>query len=158
MRLKGRRREAERGVSRGRSSGREAESGCNFIFGSLSDAKDQTERRAKRTVGLEGKGSQMSRRLELPQAGTGEARRGMRSVEVPAATHENERSGASDLMERVCERANLQAALKRVRKNKGSAGIDGMTVDELPEHLKTHWPALREQLLSGTYQPSAVRK
>jgi RNA-directed DNA polymerase len=100
----------------------------------------------------------MSRRLELPQAGTGEARRGMRSVEVPAATHENERSGASDLMERVCERANLQAALKRVRKNKGSAGIDGMTVDELPEHLKTHWPALREQLLSGTYQPSAVRK
>jgi group II intron reverse transcriptase/maturase len=61
-------------------------------------------------------------------------------------------------MERVCERANLQAALKRVKKNKGSAGIDGMTVDELPEHLKTHWPALREQLLTGTYQPSAVRR
>jgi group II intron reverse transcriptase/maturase len=82
----------------------------------------------------------------------------MRSVEAPTAKHGNERSGASDLMERVCERANLQAALKRVRKNKGSAGIDGMTVDELPEHLKTHWPALREQLLSGTYQPSAVRR
>lgn len=62
------------------------------------------------------------------------------------------------MMERVCERANLQAALKRVRKNKGSAGIDGMTVDELPEHLKTHWPALREQLLAGTYQPSPVRR
>jgi RNA-directed DNA polymerase len=61
-------------------------------------------------------------------------------------------------MERVCERANLQAALKRVRKNKGSAGIDGMTVDELPEHLKMHWPSLREQLLAGTYQPSAVRR
>ena len=61
-------------------------------------------------------------------------------------------------MERVCERANLKAALKRVRKNKGSAGIDGMTVDELPEHLKTHWPALREQLLAGTYQPSPVRR
>jgi len=61
-------------------------------------------------------------------------------------------------MERVCERTNLQAALKRVRKNKGSAGIDGMTVDELPEHLKTHWPALREQLLAGTYQPSPVRR
>ena len=58
----------------------------------------------------------------------------------------------------MCERANLQAALKRVRKNKGSAGIDGMTVDELPEHLKTHWPALRERLLAGTYQPSAVRR
>ncbi len=61
-------------------------------------------------------------------------------------------------MERVCERANLQAALKRVKRNKGSAGIDGMTVDELPEHLKTHWPALREQLLAGTYQPSSVRR
>ena len=61
-------------------------------------------------------------------------------------------------MECVCERANLKAALKRVRKNKGSAGIDGMTVDELPEHLKTHWPALREQLLAGTYQPSPVRR
>jgi RNA-directed DNA polymerase len=61
-------------------------------------------------------------------------------------------------MGRVCERANLQAALKRVRKNKGSAGIDGMTVDELPEHLKTHWPALRERLLAGTYQPSSVRR
>jgi group II intron reverse transcriptase/maturase len=61
-------------------------------------------------------------------------------------------------MEHVCERANLLAALKRVRKNKGSAGIDGMTVDELPAHLKTHWPALREQLLEGTYQPSRVRR
>jgi group II intron reverse transcriptase/maturase len=61
-------------------------------------------------------------------------------------------------MERVCERANLQAALKRVRRNKGSAGIDGMTVDKLPEHLKTHWPALRERLLAGRYQPSPVRR
>jgi len=61
-------------------------------------------------------------------------------------------------MERVCERANLQAALKRVRKNKGSAGIDGMTADELPEHLRRHWPELREQLLAGTYQPSPVRR
>jgi len=61
-------------------------------------------------------------------------------------------------MERVLERTNLQAALKRVRKNKGSAGIDGMTVDELPGHLKTHWLGLREQLLAGTYRPSAVRR
>ncbi len=100
----------------------------------------------------------MSRQLELPLEGMGEARRVERSAEALTATHGNERSGASDLMERVCERANLQAALKRVRKNKGSAGIDGMTVDELPEHLKTHWPALREQLLAGTYQPSVVRR
>lgn len=100
----------------------------------------------------------MSRQLELPLRGRDEIPRAERSAEAPTATHGNERSGASDLMERVCERANLQAALKRVKKNKGSAGIDGMTVDELPEHLKTHWPALREQLLTGTYQPSAVRR
>ena len=100
----------------------------------------------------------MSRQLELPEGGRGETPTAPRSVETPMATHGDERSGTSDLMERVCERANLQAALKRVRKNKGSAGIDGMTVDELPEHLKTHWPALREQLLAGTYQPSMVRR
>ena len=61
-------------------------------------------------------------------------------------------------MERVCERTNLQAALKRVKKNKGSAGIDGMTVTELPDYLRANWPRLREQLLSGTYQPSPVRR
>jgi RNA-directed DNA polymerase len=61
-------------------------------------------------------------------------------------------------MERVCERSNLQAALKRVRKNKGSPGIDGMTVDELPDYLRAHWPGLREQMLAGTYQPAAVKE
>ena len=61
-------------------------------------------------------------------------------------------------MVKVCERRNLQAALKRVRKNKGSPGIDRMTVDELPEHLRAHWPALREQLLTGTYQPLPVKE
>jgi group II intron reverse transcriptase/maturase len=61
-------------------------------------------------------------------------------------------------MELVCERQNLGAALKRVRKNKGSPGIDGMTVDELPKHLEVKWSELREQLLSGTYQPAAVKQ
>jgi group II intron reverse transcriptase/maturase len=61
-------------------------------------------------------------------------------------------------MGRVCERSNLQTALKRVRKNKGSPGIDGMTVDELPDYLRTHWPGLREQMLAGTYQPVAVKE
>lgn len=100
----------------------------------------------------------MTRQLELPLANRGEAPKGKRSEEAPTARHGNERSGASDLMEKVCERPNLQAALKRVRKNKGSPGIDGMTVDELPAHLREHWPRLREQLLTGTYQPSAVKQ
>ncbi len=100
----------------------------------------------------------MSRQLELPLEGTGEARSVERSEEAPTAAHRNERSGASDLIAKVCERQNLQAALKRVRKNKGSPGIDGMTVDELADHLREQWPALREQLLTGRYQPSPVKE
>jgi RNA-directed DNA polymerase len=53
-------------------------------------------------------------------------------------------------MEEVCERENCKQALRRVKANKGSPGIDGMTVKQLPGHLKEHWPAIREQLFSGT--------
>ncbi|HEY6768161.1 MAG TPA: hypothetical protein VI386_25685, partial [Candidatus Sulfotelmatobacter sp.] len=59
-------------------------------------------------------------------------------------------------MERICQRENLWQALKRVKRNGGSPGIDGMTVDELPGYLKQHWLEIREQLLSGTYQPQPV--
>ena len=62
------------------------------------------------------------------------------------------------LMEEVCERENCKQALKRVKANKGSAGVDGMTVQQLPEFLKQHWPAIREQLLSGTYKPQPVKR
>jgi len=61
-------------------------------------------------------------------------------------------------MEEVCERENCKQALRRVKANKGSAGVDGMTVEQLPRHLKEHWPAIREQLLSGTYRPQPVRR
>jgi len=61
-------------------------------------------------------------------------------------------------MEAVVERRNLQLALKRVKQNKGGAGIDGMTVEELPGHLREHWPRLREQLLAGRYRPQPVRR
>ena len=62
------------------------------------------------------------------------------------------------LMEEVCGRENCQQALKRVKANKGSAGMDGMTVQQLPEFLKQQWPVIREQLLSGTYKPQPVRR
>ncbi|HEX2093685.1 MAG TPA: group II intron reverse transcriptase/maturase [Longimicrobiaceae bacterium] len=61
-------------------------------------------------------------------------------------------------MERVVERANCLAALKRVRKNKGSPGIDGMRVEELPDYLRENWERIRASLLEGSYRPSAVRR
>ncbi|TCU69290.1 RNA-directed DNA polymerase [Bradyrhizobium sp. R2.2-H] len=61
-------------------------------------------------------------------------------------------------MEAVIERENLKTALAQVTRNKGAAGIDGMTVDELPAHLKEHWLAIRAQLLDGTYKPQPVRR
>jgi len=81
--------------------------------------------------------------------GTETARAG-RGTESPA--------GNQRLMEEVCERENRREALKRVRSNRGSPGIDGMTVDELPEYLEQHWPAIREQLLKGTYEPKPVKR
>jgi RNA-directed DNA polymerase len=61
-------------------------------------------------------------------------------------------------MERVVSRPNMLAAFKRVRENKGSPGIDGVTVEQLPEWLNENWPRIREELLAGTYQPIAVRR
>jgi RNA-directed DNA polymerase len=62
------------------------------------------------------------------------------------------------LMEAVCERRNCKQALARVKRNKGSAGIDGMTVEQLPAYLKQHWLTIRAQLLSGTYKPQPVKR
>ncbi len=100
----------------------------------------------------------MSRQLELPFESRGEALRVERSEKEPPAARGDERSGASDLMAKVVSRQNLQAALKRVRKNKGSPGIDGMTVEELGDHLRKNWPRLREQLICGKYQPAMVKQ
>jgi RNA-directed DNA polymerase len=62
------------------------------------------------------------------------------------------------LMEEVCARENLRQALQRVQANKGGPGVDGMTVERLPDFLRTQWPAIRTQLLSGTYQPQPVKR
>jgi RNA-directed DNA polymerase len=96
---------------------------------------------------------------ELPLEGRGEAPRVERSGEAGRAVQGEERSGSHDLlMERVVARANAEAALKRVRRNKGSPGIDGMTVEELEPYLRENWQTIREQLLAGSYRPSAVRR
>ncbi len=102
---------------------------------------------------------QKSMQMELPLEGRGESPVIERSGEAGRAKHGKERSGSDDpLMEQVVARENAGEALKRVRRNKGSPGIDGMTVDELTPYLREHWPAIREQLLAGSYQPSAVKR
>ena len=61
-------------------------------------------------------------------------------------------------MEEICHRENLKNAWKRVRRNKGGPGVDGMSIDEAPDGLREHWPTLRTQLLEGTYQPQPVKR
>jgi RNA-directed DNA polymerase len=99
-------------------------------------------------------------KLDFRSTPTGEARKATtEAVESHQAAHAIESPASTNrLMEEVCERENLREALRRVKANKGSPGVDGMTIDEITEYLKQHWPAIREQLLSGTYEPKPVRR
>lgn len=91
-------------------------------------------------------------RSEAPQAG-------VEGTETLTAKRGNESPADTErLMEEVCEQKNCQQALRRVKANKGSPGVDGMNVRELVDYLRQHWPAIREQLLSGTYRPQPVKR
>src|ERR1700688_4488080 len=98
--------------------------------------------------------------ITLQAAATGEARSGgMEGTEARTATTQVESQAAGrPLMEVIVERDNLRKALAHVKRNKGAAGIDGMSLDALAPHLKEHWPAIRAQLLEGTYKPQPVRR
>src|SRR5262252_5154923 len=99
-------------------------------------------------------------RLDFSSTPKGEARQaGREDIESLSVVSEPERpANTRRIMEEVCERANLKEALRQVRSNKGSAGVDGMTVDQLGHYLKQHWPAIRDQLLNGTYEPKPVQR
>lgn len=91
-------------------------------------------------------------RGEAPRAAGG-------GTEPLTAKHGTESPASTErLMEEICGQENLRKALKRVRANKGSPGVDGMTVGKLPGYLKEHWSAIREQLLCGTYRPQPVKR
>src|SRR6202167_492219 len=98
--------------------------------------------------------------LNFSYTSAGEAREAGREEPETLSTVNEPESPASTnrLMEEVCERENLKEALRRVKANKGSAGVDGMTVGGITDYLKQHWPAIREQLLTGTYEPRPVRR
>ena len=87
----------------------------------------------------------------------GEAARVPVSDEACGPRHETGDTGSA-LLEAVLTRENLKQAFKRVRANKGAAGVDGLDIDQTSRHLVTAWPAIREQLLKGTYRPSPVRR
>jgi RNA-directed DNA polymerase len=99
-------------------------------------------------------------RLAFAEGSQGEPlgadRRGTEAL-TAKQTHESP-AGKERLMEEVCDRHNLEVAWKRVRGNKGSPGVDGLTIDETLEYLRKHWAIIREQLLSGTYTPQPVKR
>ncbi|MGH8354634.1 MAG: group II intron reverse transcriptase/maturase, partial [Pseudomonas sp.] len=68
------------------------------------------------------------------------------------------KSAGQGLLQRAFARENLQRAWKRVKANKGAAGVDGLDIDRTAEHLLTEWAGIRQQLLSGVYRPSPVRR
>src|SRR6266568_3515157 len=98
--------------------------------------------------------------LNLGTGAEGEARSAAaRESEARAVEACLERpAAAGPSMEDVVERENLKTALAQVKRNKGAAGADGMTVGELPAYLKEHWLTIRVQLLDGTYKPQPVRR
>ena len=97
--------------------------------------------------------------VQMGRAGVvrGEAARVPASDEACGPRCEPENTGSA-LLQAALTRENLQRALKRVRANKGAAGVDGLDIDQTARHLATAWPAIREKLLRGTYRPSPVRR
>jgi RNA-directed DNA polymerase len=83
----------------------------------------------------------------------------MRGSETQMAINETESLAVTEqLMEEVLNKNNLEEALKQVMQNKGAAGIDGMTVEELPAYLKENWKRIRKELMEGKYAPLAVKR
>jgi group II intron reverse transcriptase/maturase len=97
-------------------------------------------------------------RLGRTVGGGGEAALQAVSDEAALARQGHTDCGARDLLERAFARENLVAAWRRVRANKGSAGVDGRTVHDTAEYLKGAWPAIRKGLLDGSYRPAPVRR
>jgi group II intron reverse transcriptase/maturase len=85
-----------------------------------------------------------------PSAGLG--------AEVGTAADGQTKAEGLRQMDAVVERSNLWRAYERVMRNKGAAGVDGLTVHEFKAWLQQHWPSVRAALLAGNYLPAAIRK
>jgi group II intron reverse transcriptase/maturase len=100
---------------------------------------------------------QMTATAERAGVAHGEAGRAPVSDEASRPRHDTESTG-SGLLQAVLTRENLRQAWKRVKANKGAAGVDGLDIEQTARHLITAWPTIRDQLLRGTYRPSPVRR
>ena len=100
---------------------------------------------------------QKSAKAERTSVVTGEAGGDLVRDEACGPQWDNEDTGSA-LLEVMLTRANLQQAWRRVKANRGAAGVDGLDIQQTAEVLKTDWPAIRQQLLQGTYRPSPVRR
>jgi RNA-directed DNA polymerase len=109
---------------------------------------------------MSGKRQKIQCSLASEPTGQGETlASGYRRAEPFAAKPAPESPAVTEhLMEEVCDRENLKGAWKRVRRNQGSPGVDGMTIDDAKNYLREHWPSIRSQLLDGTYQPQPVKR
>ena len=90
--------------------------------------------------------------------GRGEAKPEALRDEARPARQGTEGSGRDDLLTQALASANMVMAWKRVKANRGSAGVDGRTIAETAAYLRTHWPRIRESLLNGSYRPESVRR
>ena len=90
--------------------------------------------------------------------GRGEAESEAMRDEARTARHETGSPGREDLLAQALAKANLEAAWKRVKSNRGRAGADGLSIAETADFLRAHWPRIRESLLDGSYRPVPVRR
>ena len=100
---------------------------------------------------------QKSRTLEPAAKVSGEAARVSAGDETKWVSSERMNSGTA-LLEAALTRENMVKAWKRVKANKGSAGVDGMTIQDAVDYLKSHWLRIKKSLLEGTYRPAPVRR
>jgi len=101
---------------------------------------------------------QQTRQLAFEWGKASEAQPDAGEGSPPSSLPDRAGALAQGLMEEVVSGPNLRMALKRVRGNKGSPGVDGMTVQELPGYLQREWPRLKQELLQGTYRPRPVKR
>jgi RNA-directed DNA polymerase len=108
---------------------------------------------------MNGKRQNIQLELALEERNNGEAEKpASQGIETSMTERETESLAEEWIMEEVCERENLKRALAQVKRNKGSAGVDGTTVHQLKDYLKVNWLEIKSQLLAGKYEPQPVKR